>query len=575
MMMGDQTVTVQPLSTAQPLAHRVLQRIQVSCPLQGVDCSWKGDYGDLQHHLLSKTAHVTNEGTEQHAAKTASSTEPMQVDGEQQQAQQHVEAATRRVTVAKSFKEEANTQFAARHYGASRDLYTKALDILTTTPVNDSSEETGRLMATLFANRAASHLACSDYAHAKDDAFSAMQADPVYAKAYVRAARALVQLGDFRRATQVLEQGLQHVADSVVLQKELESAAGMQAQFDLAQELLVKSDFASAKAIWGRLLGETGAANVVLGLARADLGLGLTDSTLKLTRQVLKKDPHSADAFTVRGHCQVLMGEGDSGIKLMKEAMRLDPDSSTTRIVYKECAKMQALWKEATNCMFHRKFQQAIQLLTEAVAAMSFLPPKAPLYGSLYTARAKAYLRMKQYASALKDCALVVYHREDDVDAWLVRFSALHGLERHQEVLEEVSALMNKWGSNESRIRGAYDKADFEVRKQKRPDFYKMLSLTPIASEREIKKAYRQASLACHPDRLIGNDYTGAQRKTAQHQFQLLGEGLEILTDDFKRQLYDEGYDPEAIKERVEAAQHAAHRNGDHYHGHGHGHGPH
>ena len=36
---------------------------------------------------------------------------------------------------------------------------------------------------------------------------------------------------------------------------------------------------------------------------------------------------------------------------------------------------------------------------------------------------------------------------------------------------------------------------------------------------------------------------------------------LEILTDPFKRQLYDEGYDAKAIEERVAAAQRAAHEN--------------
>jgi hypothetical protein len=57
MMIGKQAVTVQPLADSQPLAHRVLQRIQVHCTLRGVDCTWKGDYGDLQSHLLSQTAH--------------------------------------------------------------------------------------------------------------------------------------------------------------------------------------------------------------------------------------------------------------------------------------------------------------------------------------------------------------------------------------------------------------------------------------------------------------------------------------------------------------------------------------
>jgi DnaJ family protein C protein 7 len=93
-----------------------------------------------------------------------------------------------------------------------------------------------------------------------------------------------------------------------------------------------------------------------------------------------------------------------------------------------------------------------------------------------------------------------------------------------------------------------------------------MMGISPIASEKEIKKAYRQKTLEFHPDRFAGNQYTDERRKTAEKDFHTLGDGLEILTDDFKRQLYDEGYDLEAIKERIEAAQRAAHMGENHYH---------
>ena len=43
-------------------------------------------------------------------------------------------------------------------------------------------------------------------------------------------------------------------------------------------------------------------------------------------------------------------------------------------------------------------------------------------------------------------------------------------------------------------------------------------------------------------------------------------QALEILTDDFKRKLYSEGYDRAAIEERVARAQRAAHENRNHHH---------
>lgn len=43
-----------------------------------------------------------------------------------------------------------------------------------------------------------------------------------------------------------------------------------------------------------------------------------------------------------------------------------------------------------------------------------------------------------------------------------------------------------------------------------------------------------------------------------QAEFKALGEALEVLDDDFKRKLYNEGYDKAAIEERVQAADRAA-----------------
>jgi DnaJ-class molecular chaperone len=106
-------------------------------------------------------------------------------------------------------------------------------------------------------------------------------------------------------------------------------------------------------------------------------------------------------------------------------------------------------------------------------------------------------------------------------------------------------------------------------RKEKRLDYYQLLGVPSIASEMEIKKAYKRKALELHPDKVPPGSSPEIQQQ-AQKRFQQLGEALEILTDDFQRRLYDEGYDSEAIRERVEAAKQAAHNHRSRgYHGHG------
>lgn len=95
---------------------------------------------------------------------------------------------------------------------------------------------------------------------------------------------------------------------------------------------------------------------------------------------------------------------------------------------------------------------------------------------------------------------------------------------------------------------------------------YKELGVNRGATESELKTAYKQRALQFHPDKWM--DKPIEEREKAEKMFKEMGSYLEILTDVFKRQLYDEGYDSAAIEERVKAAQRAAHENPDRRHHH-------
>ena len=63
-------------------------------------------------------------------------------------------------------------------------------------------------------------------------------------------------------------------------------------------------------------------------------------------------------------------------------------------------------------------------------------------------------------------------------------------------------------------------------------DYYEILGVDKKASKSEIKSAYRKMALKYHPDK---NKEAGAEGK-----FKEINEAYQILSDDQKRQTYDQ-----------------------------------
>ena len=63
-------------------------------------------------------------------------------------------------------------------------------------------------------------------------------------------------------------------------------------------------------------------------------------------------------------------------------------------------------------------------------------------------------------------------------------------------------------------------------------DHYTALGLSPSATLTDVKKAFRQQASIFHPDR--NTDENAPQR------FRLVQEAYEVLSDDVKRQAYDD-----------------------------------
>ncbi|MBN2479857.1 MAG: molecular chaperone DnaJ [Bacteroidales bacterium] len=64
-------------------------------------------------------------------------------------------------------------------------------------------------------------------------------------------------------------------------------------------------------------------------------------------------------------------------------------------------------------------------------------------------------------------------------------------------------------------------------------DFYEILGVSKSATKEELKKAYRQKAIQYHPDK-------NPDDKDAEHKFKEAAEAYEVLSNDQKRQRYDQ-----------------------------------
>ena len=70
--------------------------------------------------------------------------------------------------------------------------------------------------------------------------------------------------------------------------------------------------------------------------------------------------------------------------------------------------------------------------------------------------------------------------RQDDCKAaWVTRANALHALGRHHEIVADMGELQKTF-QNDKQVEHCINRAQFELRKAARPDYYGLLG-TPLA----------------------------------------------------------------------------------------------
>ncbi|GFH07460.1 dnaJ-like protein, partial [Haematococcus lacustris] len=234
------------------------------------------------------------------------------------------------------------------------------------------------------------------------------------------------------------------------------------------------------------------------------------EQVVAVTGRLLKNEPSNLKALVLRGIAYYRLHDHDLAKRHFGEALKYEPDYTEARQQFNKVKAFDRKRQAAERALEAEDWAQAEGLFAEAL----HLDPD---------------------------------HRKANVGLWLGYAKARRQLGRVSDAREAFqNVLILQPGHEEATVALLHD-AERRLKIASRKDYYKLLSVGRSASDREIKKAYRDLAKQYHPDKV-----SEAEKKDSEEKFRQVAEAYEVLSDADKRARYDAGED-------VDQQQHQQH----------------
>jgi DnaJ family protein C protein 7 len=177
--------------------------------------------------------------------------------------------------------------------------------------------------------------------------------------------------------------------------------------------------------------------------------------------------------------------------------------------------------KEEGNTQYKAgRWQAAVDLYT---SALEVDPTNKGTNSKILQNRALCRLKLKQYDDAIADCEKAISLDPQYIKARKTKANALGLAEKWEAAVREWKAIQ-ELDPEDRTIPREVRKAELELKKSQRKDYYKILGIEKSAGDQEIKKAYRKLAIVHHPDKNPGD-------ANAEARFKDISEAYETLSD--------------------------------------------
>ncbi|XP_046859863.1 dnaJ homolog subfamily C member 7-like [Xenia sp. Carnegie-2017] len=426
--------------------------------------------------------------------------------------------------LAETKKDAGNKAYSAKDYKLAVKLYTEAIEL-------------DNCCAPYYGNRSAAYLMMKDYYHALDDAKIALKLDENYIKAYFRIARCNLAQGSTESAERALAKAKEIDPNSKTLQDEYLRVHQIQ-QFEASSfEAHDKEDYRKVIFCTRRLIELSPDCNLYKIMRAEALALMKKYSEAEVeANSVLRENNRNADALYVRGLCLYYQDNEEQAFKCFTNVLKIDPDHKKAKAIRKKAKLLQATKDNGNNAYKRGNFEEAYSIYTNA---LTIDPNNVSTSAKLYYNRAVVASKLNKMTEAIDDCTEAIKLDGSYLKAYMKRAKCYMESENYEEAVRDYEKVCKMNGCRENR--SLLQDAKLQLKKSKRKDYYKILSLPKDCSDADIKKAYRREALKHHPDRHSGA--TDQVKKQEEMLFKEVNEAYGVLSDPQKKGRYDRGED--------------------------------
>jgi len=378
--------------------------------------------------------------------------------------------------------------------------------------------------ATYLSNRAAAYISAGQYKNALEDCIRADELDPQNAKILLRLARTYTNLGRPQDALDTFAR-IQPAPSA----KDVAPAKAQLQHIKVAEDALKNGTTGSmalhaldqAEKILGLGAPKPRKWQLMRGEAYLKMGnVNALGDAQNVAMNLLRNNNQDPEALVLRGRALYAQGDNEKAIQHFRQALNCDPDYRDAVKYLRMVQKLDRLKTEGNAEYKAGRWAAAVEKYQQALEVD---PLNKGTNSKILGNRALCRIQLKDYSGAIEDCEKAIAMDPSYTKAKKTKATALGQSGNWEEAVRELKALAEA-DPQDAGMAKEVRRAEMELKKSKRKDYYKILSVEKDADDNQIKKAYRKAAIIHHPDKNPGDEDAAAR-------FKDIGESYETLSD--------------------------------------------